>query len=325
MKLKLNSDDIMNCPLMKKITSMDIKAGEQDLNCSLAKVVTPPKETSKGAEITSTYAKAGINIHNKTDEMVKNISKILEENYILDFGEHVHMAHYSSAENALRMRIGGEISGFKNLYNDNKRVCAYFNNEGKPDKVFILNNSTNEIDVYDCVSAQFRTYSKADVEALKYYKYHPDAIHFKIRKGKDIYSGSFNDEAERTVEQLRRLFQDKNKIFTTEQNTTLYRALQPDLSDIEMQNLKTIGAKFTEKSFCSTTRDLNVAKRFSSGNPILEIEFPKGSDYIDIEKIFNIDRQHWHEAEFLLDRNSQFIVTGFDKENNIIKVKYICS
>jgi hypothetical protein len=42
-----------------------------------------------------------------------------------------------------------------------------------------------------------------------------------------------------------------------------------------------------------------------------------------MDKIFNIDRQHWNEGEFLLNKGAKFQVTGFDRENNIIKVRYL--
>ena len=45
--------------------------------------------------------------------------------------------------------------------------------------------------------------------------------------------------------------------------------------------------------------------------------------YMDIERLFNIDIEHWREKELLLNRNSSFLVTGFDTENNIIEVDYI--
>ena len=44
---------------------------------------------------------------------------------------------------------------------------------------------------------------------------------------------------------------------------------------------------------------------------------------MDVDRLFNIDRLHWSEQELLLDKNSSFVVTGFDTENNIIEVDYI--
>lgn len=322
MKLKLYTSDILNCPLMKKISKTDIKpASAEELNSSLAKIsaTTPPQ---KGAEISAAYSKASINIQNKTDELINSVQNLLKENYLLESGEHIHRPSLSSKENTLRFRIGDEIKGFKGLYNENKNACMYFTNDGHPDRLFIQNKMTGEIDILNCADSVITRYSKSDVEALKYYKYHPDAIHDKLRYGRNMYSGSFKTEMENVIENLTKLFSDKTKVFKNSENRTLYRALQ-NLSDADIKKLSTVGEVFTEKSFCSTTRDLKVAKRFQSGNPILEIEFPKDSEYIDIERMFNIDIVHWREAEFLLDKNSKFMVTGFDTENNIIKVKYL--
>ena len=83
------------------------------------------------------------------------------------------------------------------------------------------------------------------------------------------------------------------------------------------------GKTFESKSFVSTTTNINTAKRFAHGKPILEIELPAGTKYIDLDSLFNIDREHWREQEFLLPRNSRFVVTGFDDFLDIIKVKYI--
>jgi len=328
MKIKLNTADILNCPLMKKISKMDIpQLSTSELNSSLVKITaetnTPVEKAVQGAEMSAVYSKAAINIKNKNEELINNIKNILEKNYILEPGEHIHRTTHSTSENAMRLHIGDEISGFKGLYNDNKRVCTYFSKDGKSDKIFIQNKLTGDVDILDCATSTLTTYSKSDVEALKYYKYHPDAIHSKLRHNKNMYSGSWKIEMESVIEKLTRLFSNKTKVFKTSENTTLYRALQSDLTETEIQKLSKVGEIFTEKSFCSTTTDLQVAKRFSSGHPILEIDVPKGSEYIDVEKIFNIDRQHWREAEFLLNKDSKFLVTGFDKEKNIIKVKYL--
>ncbi len=321
MKLKLDSSDILNSPLFKKVSHMEIKPlSAEELNSSITKISTDAPQ--KGAEISATYSKASINIRNKTDELINSVQNLLKENNLLASDEHIHRPMISSKENLCRFHIGDEIKGFKGLYNENKNACMYFTNDGHPDKIFMHNKITGEIDILNCADSVITHYSKSDIEALKYYKYHPDAIHDKLRCGRDAYSGSFRTEMENVIENLTKLFSDKTKIFKNSENATLYRAL-PNLSDSDIKKLSTVGEVFTEKSFCSTTRDLKVAQRFQSGNPILEIEFPKDSEYIDIEKIFNIDRQHWREAEFLLDKNSKFMVTGFDTQNNIIKVKYL--
>ena len=119
------------------------------------------------------------------------------------------------------------------------------------------------------------------------------------------------------------MFNDESKVFRTTETKTLYRALQNRLTNEQMEALSTIGGIYTDPSFASTTEDLDVAKRFSCGNPILKINVPKGTKYMDVERLFNIDYKHWKEKELLLDRDSSFLVTGYDSENNIVEVDYI--
>lgn len=38
---------------------------------------------------------------------------------------------------------------------------------------------------------------------------------------------------------------------------------------------------------------------------------------------YYIDLHHWKEDEFLLNKGSRFLVTGLDKENGFINVKYL--
>lgn len=38
---------------------------------------------------------------------------------------------------------------------------------------------------------------------------------------------------------------------------------------------------------------------------------------------YYIDLHHWREDEFLLNKGSRFLVTGLDKENGFINVKYL--
>lgn len=161
------------------------------------------------------------------------------------------------------------------------------------------------------------------MDALYYYKYHPNEIHRNLREGRSLYSGVLKEEAQRCAENLETLFNDPEKTFKTDKGVTLYRALQKKLSDEEKETLSAIGKVYTDKSFCSTSTDINVAKGFSCGNPILEINFPKNSKYINLDGLFNIDKRHWREREFLLNKGSKFLITGFDSEKNIIKCDYV--
>ncbi len=222
------------------------------------------------------------------------------------------------------VQIGEPIEGFPDLFDDKKRAAVHFDKTGKLEKAFVMDKKTREINVYDGDGVKTHHFTKEERDALYYYKYHPDAIHFKLRSARNMYSGSFMEEAENAVNMLESIFNNPNKIFRTEKNLTLYRGLQSDLSEDDIEALNTVGAVYKDKSFCSTTTNLNVAKAFSGGiSPILEISFPKNSKYVDIEGLFNIDHRHWSEDELLLNKGSKFLITGYNPEKNTIKCDYI--
>lgn len=225
--------------------------------------------------------------------------------------------------NIVFIQIGEPIEGFRDIYDDKKRAACHFDKEGNFQRAFVMDKSTNETDVYDSSLRKKQHFTKEERDALYYYKYHPDEIHRVLRENRRIYSGAFREEADHTIDVLDGLFSNPDKVFRTNENLTLYRALQKNLTEEEIETLSTLGEFYEDKSFSSTTTNLDVAKSFSSGNPILEINFPRNSKYMDIEGIFNIDRRHWREDELLLNRNSKFFITGYDTENNIIKCEYV--
>ena len=237
----------------------------------------------------------------------------------------IHRPNLNLNKGVIWFKAGEEFEQYKGLYKDDYHICGYLNNQNKPKSIYILNGKTNEIDVIDVENSEFRHFTSDEVKSLREYKYHPEAIHSKLRHDKDIYSGTWKEENEKTIEILTELFNDKTKTDKAKENIVLYRALQPDLTKEEVEQLNKVGGVYTDKSFCSTSTTLENAQRFRNKNdsPVLEISFPKDAEYIDVEKMFNIDRQHWRENEYLLNRNSSFRVTGFDKKNNIIKVDYI--
>lgn len=237
----------------------------------------------------------------------------------------IHRPNLNLNKGVIRFKAGEEYENYKGLYKDDYHICGYLNNQGKPKSIYILNKKTDEIDVIDVENSKFRHFNSDEVKSLREYKYHPEAIHSKLRQGKDIYSGNWREENDRTIEILTNLFNDETKTDKAKENIVLYRALQTDLTKEELEQLNTVGGIYTDKSFCSTATTLENAQRFKHqpNSPILEINFPKDAEYIDVEKMFNIDCQHWRESEYLLNRDSSFRVTGFDKKNNIIKVDYI--
>ena len=274
-----------------------------------------------GHEINASYSKAIFNIENKTKDIITESKDIISK--FLEPDEHISNIRIYTNENVVRLRAGKEYEGFKGLYKDDKYASCYFNNNGKPIIVLIKDTKKNEVKVIDLSEDKFYSYNKSDMEALHYYKYHPDVIHAKLRFGADKYSGSLKEEMEKVIEDLTRIFADNSKLFVNKEKRVIYRGLQYGLSDDVIAKFQKTGEILTEKSFCSTTTDINVAKRFAKGNPVMQIELPAGAKYVDIEKLFNIDSCHWHESELLLNKGSKFRIKGFDVENNIIKVEYI--
>jgi len=264
------------------------------------------------------YAIATINI--KSENVLSKLKSFLTE--IVAPNEYLHNERIDK-KNIIRINAGKEIKGFNNLYQTDKSICCYLDNDNELESIYILNHQNDNIDVYNIKNKKEAHFNKNEIKALTYYKNHPQWIHSKLRFDKNQCSGSFLNELEQVLQTLDNIFQDKEKLNTNKETKILYRALQSNISSDDIEQLQTIGGLFTEKSYCSTTTDLSVAKRFKHNNPILEIEFPKDAKYIDIEKLTNIDREHYRESEYLLDKNSQFLVTGFNPEENIIKVKYI--
>ena len=283
-----------------------------------------PFSPAFGAAATS-YGRALISLQDmKSDENLiyhcKNIVATFLPNDV-----NIHYPNLNLNKGVIRFKAGEEFADYKGLYKDDYHICGYLNNKAKPKNIYILNKKTQEIDVIDLENSFHLHYNADEVKALHDYKYHPEAIHLKLRHGKDKYSGSWKEENDKTIDVLTNLFNNEEKTYKNKENITLYRALQPDLTDEERKQLMTVGAVYTDKSFCSTSTTYENAKRFNgqSNFPILEINFPKDAEYIDVEKIFNIDRNHWNETEYLLNRNSSFKITGFDEKNNIIKADYI--
>ncbi len=284
--------------------------------------------TADSGQILSSYAKAIQNIKNSADidfeEMKEKAKELIREYFSLIDSEIIHRYSPDYRNKILRFQIGPEIEGFHGLYDSNKFASCYYDDDGEIKCSLLKNKKTKEVDFIDFTSGKHIYYDTNDFNSLFFYKYHPDYIHIKLRENRNIYGGDFKEESDNAIKTLTEMFDNEAKILRNNEDTVLYRAIESYLTEDDIARLSTKGAVFTEKSFCSTTTNLSVAQRFNNNkNPILQIEFPKGSKYIDVEKIFNIDRQHWKEDEFLLDRDSMFLVTGFDEENNIIKVKYI--
>lgn len=224
--------------------------------------------------------------------------------------------------NDKHISVGKPVEGFKNLYTDEMKAKCVRKENGDINEIFILDKSTKAVCIYDNKGKLKKSFDKDDMKALLEYKYHPEAIHNLLRN--NLFRGIESQETlQHYIKQIDNIFADKEKIWITKQPIVLYRAIEDNPSIEQRCALNTKGKTFESKSFVSTTTNINTAKRFAHGNPILEIDVPAGTKYIDMDALFNIDREHWREQEFLLPRNSRFVVTGFDGFLNIIKVKYI--
>ena len=53
------------------------------------------------------------------------------------------------------------------------------------------------------------------------------------------------------------------------------------------------------------------------------IDFPKGARYIDADSPFNVSEINWKEKEYLLNRDSQFLITKIDEKNHLIQATYL--
>ena len=161
-----------------------------------------------------------------------------------------------------------------------------------------------------------------DMEALKEYKYRPEQFHRYLRDNRSsrlITEENLWD----FIEKIDNCFK-QDKAFKVDKETVVYRALQNNLSESDKLILSTTGAVYRDNSYVSTTTDINTARRFNTAdNPILKITLPQGTSYLDMDRLFNIDYQHWNEQEYLLKRGSEFLVTGHDEDNNIIEACYL--
>ncbi len=280
------------------------------------------KSESPALKLAGTYNTSLINRNKPHDPLFILASEYLQD--ITEEEEKIRSRGVSTrGELVWRMEAGKPYPDCKNLYHYDRCFSFYFDEDKNIKNVFELNQDTGEMFVYDKNKQLIKQYTKEDREALHYYKYHPDSIHSKLRDNINIWSGNFMEETLEMIDRLDKIFSNDDKTFRTEENQVVYRALQQNLSPEQIQELTTIGGIYTDKSYSSTTTDLDTAKRFSCGNPILKINLPKDTKYMDIERLFNIDREHWREQEILLDKNSSFAVTSFDSENNIIEVDYI--
>lgn len=333
MSIKITSDTVLNSSLLKKAGELATSIESTAVSAPIQPVAFSSADSKLASEVSANYAKAALNIQESKDAIISSFKEILNKYFVKGDEKISPRIIFRPKDGLVRFRIGNEISGFPGLIRENKRICAYYDKNSKPSRVYSLSD-TGGIDLLDFETSTMRHYSKEDVDALQYYKYHPNALHMKLRHNKGTYSGDFKGERDNVIVRLGELFKDDSKVLRSKSDGVLYRALQPDLTPEDIQELTKLGGVFTEKSFCSTSTNLNSAIRlscknsnfeglFPNGRAILKIEIPKGSKYFNMDEMFNIDLPHWKEDEFLLNKGSKFLVTGVDKENGFINVKYL--
>ena len=53
------------------------------------------------------------------------------------------------------------------------------------------------------------------------------------------------------------------------------------------------------------------------------IDFPKGAKYLDTDNMLNTFEIKWKEKEYLLNRDSRFLITEVNKNKNLIRAIYL--
>ena len=283
--------------------------------------ISSVKDSSKAS---SAYAQAIIckdKIFSKIGE--ENLQQILDS--ILegtDYKVYRFFESYKAGE-PCRAKAGDEIPNWKNLYNERLNIACYRDKENHVESVYVLNCDDKSVQVYDKNGHMTQSYSPEEMKALHEYKYYPEGVHNLLRLNKHRSVDSI-ETLQGYIQNIDNCFNNPDKVLKTTEPTTVYRALQTNLTDEEKEILSTTGAVFKDKSFVSTSKNLDTAKRFNTkGNPILKITLPENSRYLDTDKLFNIDMTHWREQELLLNRDSEFVITGYDPEENIIEATYI--
>lgn len=222
----------------------------------------------------------------------------------------------------IRAKAGTLIPNWKDLYSEDLAITCYCDKDQNIKSVYIQNNKTKEIKVYNKNKDLEKNYSPSEMTALKEYKYSPEKFHGYLRYNKPSRFKS-EEELWQLINKIDDCFADE-KAEKTDKPTVVYRALQSNLSESDKLILSTIGAIYKDNSFVSTSTELETAQRFNTkGNPILEITLPENTKYVDMDKLFNVDYEHWREQEYLLKRGSEFLITGYDPEKNIIKASYL--
>ena len=199
-------------------------------------------------------------------------------------------------------------------------VC--FNNNNEIKNIFLNPKRSNEVFVYDGKGELIKEYTDEDFEAIMLYKSSSIFVTKKLRKNEDWGKDTFSKNlTQNIINKLTQIFKDDKKHFINEQDTKLFRAMH-----IPIEEIGEVGDIFTDKSFVSTSTDLKTPKDFSKDAtkmPIMVIDFPKGAKYLDTDNMLNTFEIRWKEKEYLLNRDSRFLITEVNKNKNLIRAIYL--
>ena len=296
----------MKISAIKSIFTSPIKKIKQeDENClSLSQFEKP---TTSSLDCLSAYNQTLVT--SKKEKALNLAKKIINDDSkeinVFDFGEYI-----------LGNAKGTKDSMPKTFFN------VYFDNKNNIKNVFLRQSDPYLILVYDNNGKPIKAYDIYDTRPLSYYKKSSVFVTEKLRHNQDFGTDFQSlENTKRTINDLTEMFKDKTKHFINEEDTTLFRAMH-----LPIEEIGNVGDVFTDKSFVSTSTDLKIPKDFSKDcrtAPIMIIDFPKGAKYLDVDKLFNISAINWQEKEYLLNRDSQFLITKVDKKNNLVQATYI--
>lgn len=266
------------------------------------------KQTASSLDCLSLYNKAFI-IKERKETALNLATKIINDDSkiinVFDMGEYM---------------LGTVSDNKDSIPSTFFNVC--FNNKNKIKSIFLNPKRSNEVFVYDGNGKLIKEYTDEDFKAIMHYKSSSIFVTKKLRENKDWGTDSFSiNSTKKLIDQLTQFFKNDKKHFINEQDTKLYRAMH-----IPIEEIGEVGDIFTDKSFVSTSTDLKTPKDFSKDAtkmPIMVIDFPKGAKYLDTDNMLNTFEIRWKEKEYLLNRDSRFLITEVNKNKNLIRAIYL--
>ena len=194
-------------------TKCEINQSSSKLACTSLKPEC--KQEHKAFETESSccgdvYGRAMVAMHGnekpQTKEEVAAIVNKIIDGTGMKIGRHINDKH---------IHIGRPVEGFKNLCYDDMRAKCLRNNKGAIDLIYLLDNKTGEVKIYDADANLKKHFTQKDMKALKEYKYTVDELHNYLRHGK-LRGITAQETLKDVVGTLDNLFNDESKVFRTE-------------------------------------------------------------------------------------------------------------